>query len=356
LTFKGIPMNALEALAQWTTVVADTADLNALAQYRPQEATTNPSLVLKAAQATENAQKIQSTLAKHAHSTPEQKADAVLVAFAKGIADVIPGRVSMELDARLSFDTPAMVLRAEQLLNLAKAEGLEANRVLIKLAATWEGIQAAKALEQQGVHCNLTLVFSLVQAQACADAQVTLISPFVGRVGDWYQKNQVPWPQQDNVTGEVSQALPNSQNPNNAQALLPTSPHATAKNTAQDPGVVLVSRIFNAYKAQGVQTQIMGASFRNATQVLQLAGCDLLTIGSSILGDLAALDAEQLSQPALVSAGVLPNQTPWVHHNAASFHWALNEDAMASDKLAEGIRWFARDGRALDALLQEFSA
>ena len=312
----------LEQLKALTTVVADTGDFHLLAQFAPQDATTNPSLILKAvkqeAYSPLLAQSVRAALAADSQASLAEIADAVLVRFGLEILRLIPGRVSTEVDARLSFDTQATVARARHLMGLYEAAGASRQRVLIKIAATWEGIEAARILQSQGIHCNLTLLFSQVQARACAHAGVTLISPFVGRIYDWHKKAAgAQW-------DEAAQA------------------------GASDPGVQSVTRIWREYRAHGVPTQVMGASFRNVAQILALAGCDLLTISPDLLARLQASDAPL--ERALVAPQAQSSPLPTV--NEAEFRLTLNEDAMASDKLAEGIRLFVADARQLDALIQ----
>lgn len=313
-------MNQLEALKQHTTVVADTGDFLQLARFQPQDATTNPSLILKSAQKPEYAHLLRDTLRQHGHRPMDERVDRLLVRFGCEILSVIPGRVSTEIDARLSFDTEATVQRAQRLMALYRAEGVSPQRVLIKIAATWEGIQAAARLEASGIHTNLTLLFAFCQAVACGQAGVRLISPFVGRIYDWHKNRAgASW-------DEAAHQGPN------------------------DPGVQSVRRIFEYYKHFGIRTEIMGASFRHVGQIVALAGCDLLTISPELLAQLAAseapvpraLDAERARQLDL---------TP-VRYDEAAFRLALNDDAMATEKLAEGIRAFCADTVKLEALLQ----
>ena len=313
-------MNQLDQLKQFTTVVADTGNFKQLAAFAPRDATTNPSLILKAVQQADYAPLLTDTVAAHRGMPLDQIVDQVLVRFGLAILKVVPGRVSTEVDARLSFDTAATLARARRLIGLYQAAGIAKERVLIKVAATWEGIAAAQALEREGIHCNLTLLFSFAQAVACGDAGVQLISPFVGRIYDWHKKQAgAAW--------------------NEAQMA-----------GANDPGVQSVARIYAHYKHFGMATEVMGASFRNLGQIAALAGCDLLTISPDLLTALQASDqplARQLS-PAAALASALPE----VHHTEASFRFAHNDDAMATDKLAEGIRAFAGDSAKLDALIQ----
>ncbi|MBN8486948.1 MAG: transaldolase [Burkholderiales bacterium] len=312
-------MNQLDQLKAYTTVVADTGNFHQMAQYAPRDATTNPSLILKAVQQPEYAPLLKDTVAAHRDQPLEAIVDRVLVRFGLEILKVVPGRVSTEVDVRLSFDRAATVARARRLMALYEAAGIPRERVLIKIAATWEGIQAACELEAEGTHCNLTLLFSFAQAVACGDAGVQLISPFVGRIYDWYKK------QAGAAWDEAAQA------------------------GANDPGVRSVARIFHHYKKHGIATEVMGASFRNIGQITALAGCDLLTISPELLAQLQT--AEAPLTPALDATAARDLDLPAVHHDEASFRYALNEDAMATEKLAEGIRLFAADAAKLDALI-----
>lgn len=313
-------MNQLEALRQLTTVVADTGDFHQMAQYRPQDATTNPSLVLKAVQKPDYAHLLRDTVARWRGRDVGELMDRLLVRFGCEILAIVPGRVSTEVDARLSFDTEATVTRAERLIELYQAEGVHVDRVLIKVAATWEGIEAARRLESRGIHTNITLLFSFVQAVASAQARVQLISPFVGRIYDWYKK------QAGSGWDEAAMAGPN------------------------DPGVRSVRRIFDYYKHFGIATEVMGASFRNTGQVLALAGCDLLTISPELMGELASSTAPLPRALDVEAARAADIEA--VNYDEAAFRFALNEDAMASEKLAEGIRSFVADAHKLEALLQ----
>jgi transaldolase len=313
-------MNQLDALKQYTTVVADTGDFKQMAVFRPQDATTNPSLILKAVQKPDYAPLLAQTVARHSQASLEEKVDRLLVRFGCEILQLVPGRVSTEVDARLSFDADATVARAQRLIELYQAEGVAVDRVLIKIAATWEGIQAAQVLERQGIHTNLTLLFAFCQAVACGHARVKLISPFVGRIYDWYKK--AAGPQWD----EAAAAGPS------------------------DPGVLSVRRIFEHYKRFGIGTEVMGASFRNIGQIRALAGCDLLTISPELLAELAACaDPLPLALDAMAARDL--SLEP-VHLDEAGFRFALNEDAMATEKLSEGIRAFCADARKLDGLIQ----
>ena len=317
-------MNQLNALKQVTTVVADTGNFQQLAQYRPQDATTNPSLILKAVQQPQYAPLLHEVVQRFADAPLDDLMDRLLVRFGCEILAVVPGRVSTEVDARLSFDTNATVTRAQRLIELYQGAGVPIDRVLIKIAATWEGIEAARLLEQQGIHTNLTLLFSKVQAIACAQAKVQLISPFVGRIYDWFKK------QAGSQWDEAAMA------------------------GANDPGVRSVREIYQYYKHFGIATEVMGASFRNVGQIVALAGCDLLTIAPELLGQLEASTAPVL--PALDAQAARQLDIAPVHYDEASFRFALNEDAMATEKLAEGIRAFAVDTRKLEDLLRQAGA
>ncbi|MBO9679008.1 MAG: transaldolase [Acidovorax sp.] len=313
-------MHQLDALKQFTTVVADTGDFHQLAQFRPQDATTNPSLILKAVQKPEYAPLLADTVAQWRGRGLDETMDRLLVRFGCEILSIIPGRVSTEVDARLSFDTQATVARAERLIELYQAEGVHIDRVLIKIASTWEGIEAARQLEQRGIHTNLTLLFAFCQAVACGQAKVQLISPFVGRIYDWYKKQAgASWDE-------------------------------AAMAGANDPGVRSVQAIFNHYKRFGVATEVMGASFRNVGQIVALAGCDLLTIAPELLAQLAASDAPVAR--ALDAEAARALDLPPVQYDEAGFRFALNQDAMATEKLAEGIRAFAADAVKLEQLMQ----
>ncbi|MEZ5605907.1 MAG: transaldolase [Burkholderiaceae bacterium] len=313
-------MNQLDALKQWTTVVADTGDFRQLAQFQPRDATTNPSLILKAVQKPEYAPLLAATVGQHRAAAVDEVVDRLLVRFGCEILALIPGRVSTEVDARLSFDTEATVARAERIMALYAAEGIAPERVLIKIASTWEGIRAAERLQQRGIRCNMTLLFSFCQAVVCGQARAQLISPFVGRIYDWYKKAAgASWDE-------------------------------AAMAGANDPGVRSVRRIYDHYKHFGIATEVMGASFRNVGQITALAGCDLLTIAPELMAQLAAsnapltraLDAQAARQQALEP----------VRFDEAGFRLALNDDAMATEKLAEGIRVFIADARKLEALIE----
>ena len=312
-------VSQLDQLKAFTTVVADTGDFKQLAQFAPQDATTNPSLILKAVQKPDYAPLLAETVAAHKGAPLDEIVDHTLVRFGQEILKVIPGRVSTEVDARLSFDTEATLARARRIIKLYEAAGTERGRVLIKVAATWEGIQAARVLEQEGIRCNLTLLFAFAQAQACGDAKVQLISPFVGRIYDWYKKSAGShWDEAANAG-------------------------------VNDPGVKSVASVYAHYKQHGIRTEVMGASFRNVGQILALAGCDLLTISPDLLAQLQAADAP-VSRHLVPADSVKPAPAPL---SEAAFRYALNEDAMATEKLAEGIRLFAVDAGKLDKLIQE---
>ncbi len=309
-------MNKLEQLKQYTTVVADTGDISAIERYQPLDATTNPSLLLKAAEITQYQNLLQQSVAfakAQAGSNAEQKAwatDKFATLIGKEITQIIKGRVSTEVDARLSFDSRKTIEKARRLIALYEQIGVDRSRVYIKIAATWEGIQAARVLEKDNIQTNLTLLFSFEQAQACADAGVSLISPFVGRIYDWYLQNT------DN----------------------------TDYAAEEDPGVLSVRNIYQHYKAQGYSTIVMGASFRNVGQIEALAGCDYLTISPVLLQELSD-DTGELKRA--LSAGT-PSTGKTKPIDEASFRWALNQEKMAHDKLAEGIRAFAADQEKLE--------
>jgi transaldolase len=315
--------NLLDSLAHHSVVVADTGDFGSIRKYRPRDATTNPSLILKAATSPEYRELVQRVVRdvrqRQLGSAAAVAAamDELAVAFGLEILKIVPGRVSTEVDARLSFDSAGSMAKAEQLVALYAAAGVSRDRILIKLASTWEGIEAARQLEQRGIHCNLTLLFSFAQAVACAEARVQLISPFVGRILDWHKK----------ATGTASYA------------------------PAEDPGVRSVTRIYEYYKHFGYRTEVMGASFRNTGEICELAGCDLLTISPNLLEELQAAPGtlpRKLSPDA--AAGLRLERVPMDERH---FRWLHNEDAMATEKLAEGIRGFAADGGKLERFLAE---
>jgi transaldolase len=313
-------MNQLDQLKQYTVVVADTGNFKQLGAFAPRDATTNPSLILKAVQQAEYAPLLADTVTAHRGEPLASVVDEVLVRFGLEILKVVPGRVSTEVDARLSFDTAATIARAGHLMGLYEQAGIGRERVLIKTASTWEGIQAARALEHEGIHCNLTLLFSFCQAVACGEAGVTLISPFVGRIYDWAKKSAgAGWTEADNAG-------------------------------ANDPGVKSVTQIYNYYKHFDIATEVMGASFRNVGQIAALAGCDLLTISPDLLAELRASDAplpRRLEPQAAKALSIKP-----VVYNEATFRFALNDDPMGTDKLAEGIRQFAADAVKLDKMIE----
>ncbi|MBU4611981.1 transaldolase [Achromobacter sp. GG226] len=310
----------LDSLRQHTTVVADTGDFDAIRAHRPTDATTNPTLILKAAQGAAGKPLIDEVLRSHRDASDDEKLDRLLVAFGREILNLIPGRVSTEVDARLSFDTDATVARGRRLIALYEAAGVSRERVLIKIASTWEGIAAARVLQAEGIRCNMTLLFCLAQAVACADARVQLISPFVGRIYDWHRKSQGnDWVDADNAG-------------------------------ANDPGVKSVASIYRYYRHFGIDTEVMGASFRNTGQILALAGCDLMTISPQLLQELS--DA-QGDVPRVLSPQDSGDAPAKVLVDEASFRFALNEDAMATEKLAEGIRVFSADARKLDAIIAQ---
>lgn len=319
-------MNRLQQLREMTTVVADSGDIEAIRRHIPTDATTNPSLLLKAAQQPAYQHLVASAIDYGRGVAPagEVRAEATLkklaVNFGTEILGIVPGRVSTEVDARLSFDVDGTVRYAEDLVRLYADNGVSPDRVLIKIASTWEGIQAATTLERRGIHCNLTLLFHFAQAAACADAGVTLISPFVGRITDWYK-------QHDGVDGYAP---------------------------AEDPGVRSVTGIYDYFKRHGFGTQVMGASFRNTGQIVELAGCDLLTISPELMAELAddfAPLARKLDPARAAAAGAERQRL-----DESGFRWALNDDPMATEKLAEGIRRFAADGRKLLGYVHEMCA
>jgi transaldolase len=310
---------ALDQLKALTTVVADTGDFERMKQFAPQDATTNPSLILKAVQQPSYQQLVQAVRAANPEASVSSLMDRILIAFGLEILKIVPGRVSTEVDARLSFDTPATIAKARELIALYAAHGVDRNRVLIKLASTWEGIEAAKVLEAEGIHCNMTLLFSLVQAAACGKAKAQLISPFVGRITDWNKAKL-------------------GNNWNDAQ-----------HGGQHDPGVQSVKSIYHYYKHFGIATEIMGASFRNTNQIMQLAGCDLLTISPELLAEL------QSSSEAVVRKldpkDAKGKEMKELAVTESAFRLQLNDDAMATEKLAEGIRAFCSDIVKLEVLL-----
>lgn len=311
----------LDSLRQFTTVVADTGDFESMREHRPTDATTNPSLILKAIQKEQYRPLLLEAIQENPQANTAQTLDHLLIKFGLRILEIVPGRVSTEVDARLSFDTAATVERARQLIQLYQAAGIERERVLIKIASTWEGIEAAKILEAEGIKCNMTLLFSMSQAVACAQAKVQLISPFVGRIYDWYKK----------AAG--------------------TNWDEAANAGVNDPGVQSVSRIFHYYKKHGIKTEIMGASFRNVGQIIALSGCDLLTISPELLQNLS--DADGPLKQALNAAESAGMNIPAINVDQAQFRFELNEDAMGSEKLAEGIRAFVADAKKLDTIIEQ---
>jgi transaldolase len=313
-------MNQLDALKQLTTVVADTGDFNQIAAFSPRDATTNPSLILKAVQKPEYAHLLHQAVATHGTRGSDEVMNRLLVAFGCEILKHIPGRVSTEVDARLSFDTEATVTRARRIIDLYQGEGVHVDRVLIKIASTWEGIQAAARLERDGIHTNLTLLFSFAQAVACGQAKVQLISPFVGRIYDWANKNAGAGWDEASMAG------------------------------ANDPGVKSVRAIYNFYKKYGIATEVMGASFRNVGQITALAGCDLLTISPDLLAQLAVTEAPLAR--ALDAEAAKAMDIAFVQYDEAGFRFAMNEDAMATEKLAEGIRAFVVDTIKLEGMMK----
>jgi transaldolase len=309
----------LDRLKEFTTVVADTGDFASMQEYQPQDATTNPSLILQAASKPEYQSIVQSAIDEFKGSELggneliEAIMDRVLILFGLEILKIVPGRVSTEVDARLSFDTEGTISKAKQLIAAYEAEGISKDRILIKIASTWEGIKAAEELEKEGIHCNLTLLFAFAQAVACAEAGVQLISPFVGRIYDWYKKE----------TGEEYSG-------------------------DNDPGVLSVSKIFNYYKKHGYQTEVMGASFRNVGQITSLAGCDLLTISPGLLQELQD-STEPLQEKLNADAPVCDLEK--ISLDEKAFRFAFNEDAMATEKTAQGIRAFSADIEKLEKLI-----
>jgi transaldolase len=307
-------MNQLEDLKKHSVVVADTGDFQLMQQYAPRDATTNPTLILKAVQKDAYKPLLTETVSGNKGASVDDIMDRLIVRFGLEILKIIPGRVSTEVDARLSFNTAATVAKARKLIALYEAAGIDKKRVLIKIAATWEGIQAAVQLEREGIHCNLTLLFCLAQAAACAEGRIQLISPFVGRIYDWYKK----------ATG-------------------------TEYTAETDPGVLSVRSIFAYYKAHGYKTEVMAASFRNVGQIVALSGCDLLTISPDLLQKLQ--DSSDFA-PQVLGLSKSSAAPAKLSSDEASFRFALNEDAMATEKLAEGIRAFAKDAVTLEGMVR----
>jgi transaldolase len=311
-------MTLLDSLKRYTTVVADTGDIEAITGQRPQDATTNPSLLFQAVQKPEYRHLLDDAIQYALKSSDDRAAraevgmDKLLVNFACEILKIIPGRVSTEVDARLSFDTAGTLAKARRLIDLYAKAGIDRKRVLIKIASTWEGIKAAEQLEREGIHCNLTLLFSFAQAVACAEAGVTLISPFVGRITDWHKKER-----------------------------------GTDIPADEDPGVQSVTRIFNYFKKFDYKTQVMGASFRTLDQIVRLAGCDLLTISPNLLEQLQKTHGEVTRRLSVETAKASDEKK--IHLEEKTFRWLHNEDAMAVEKLSDGIRKFNADARRLEA-------
>lgn len=309
-------MTLLDSLKQHTTVVADTGDIDSIAAYKPQDATTNPSLLFQAAQKPQYQHLVDQALRDASNAgdqaaKAEAFADSLFVGFGREILKLVPGRVSTEVDAGLSFDREGSVAKGRKLISLYEQAGINRERILIKLASTWEGIRAAEQLEREGIHCNLTLLFSFAQAVACAEAGVTLISPFVGRIYDWYKKDR--------------------------GAEIPAT---------EDPGVESVTRIFNYYKKFGYRTQVMGASFRRVDQITGLAGCDLLTISPDLLDQMAKTEGNV--EPKLRVEAAKASAEDKIHLDEKSFRWLHNQDQMAVEKLSDGIRKFYADARKLE--------
>lgn len=307
-------MNQLEQLRQYTTVVADTGDFQSIRSYTPQDSTTNPSLILRAVQKDAYRSLLEKAVSDNREKPVEAIIDRLLVSFGCEILNIVPGRVSTETDARLSFDTEGSIRKGRELIALYEAAGIPRERVLIKIASTWEGIEAARVLEKEGIRCNMTLLFSLPQAAACAEAGVQLISPFVGRIYDWYKKS----------TGQEYAG-------------------------AEDPGVQSVKRIYNYYRKFGYRTEVMGASFRNTSQITELAGCDLLTISPDLLRQLSESQAPVTRRLSLETAQAAPVEK--MQADEKTFRFLLNEDAMATEKLAEGIRLFCADTIKLEQMI-----
>jgi len=317
-----VRMTQLDQLKKFTKVVADSGDFATIKEFSPQDATTNPSLILAATKIERYQGLLDQAVKENRDSDLKGAAlidkitDRLLVLFGTEILKIVPGRVSTETDARLSFDTEALVAKGRKLISLYEEHGISRDRVLIKIASTWEGIRAAEVLQKEKIHCNLTLLFSLVQAVSCAEAGVQLISPFVGRIYDWYKKAE-----NKDFT------------------------------SAEDPGVKSTSAIYNYFKKYGHKTEVMGASFRNPGQILELAGCDLLTISPKLLAELQKSDAPVERKLSPEAAAQM--QIDRVPTDEKSFRWLMNEDAMATEKLAEGIRLFAADSGKLDARIAE---
>jgi len=322
ISTEGPKMTLLESLKKYTTVVADTGDIESIARYKPQDATTNPSLLFAAAQKPQYAHLVEKSLQEASDEGGDQAAqteafmDHLSVNFGREILDIVPGRVSTEVDAGLSFDTEGSVAKAHRLIGLYEQGGIDRQRILIKMASTWQGIRAAERLEREGIHCNLTLLFSFAQAVACAEAGVTLISPFVGRIYDWHKK--------DRGVSDIP--------------------------ADEDPGVQSVTRIYNYYKKYGYKTQVMGASFRKVEVITLLAGCDLLTISPDLLEKLETTQGEVTRRLSPETAR--QTDEPKIHLDEKTFLWMHNQDQMAVEKLSDGIRKFYADARKLEKFAQ----
>ena len=312
----------LDQLKKFTKVVADTGDFESMKAYKPKDATTNPSLILAAVQKPEYKSLLDAAIADHAKSKltglelVDSIMDSILVNFGKAILKIVPGRVSTEVDARLSFDSKATIAKARKIIKLYEKAGIARERILIKIASTWEGIKAAEVLQKEGINCNLTLLFSLAQAIACAEGGIKLISPFVGRILDWHKKN----------AGKEFSAV-------------------------EDPGVISVTAIYNYYKHFGYKTEVMGASFRSKGEITELAGCDLLTISPSLLGELAG--TSDPIERKLEAKAAKKLKIDKIEMNEKTFRWMMNEDPMATEKTAEGIRKFGEDIVKLELVVQE---
>ncbi len=309
-------MSQLDQLKQYTTVVADTGDFQSIQRYSPQDSTTNPSLILRAVQKDTYHALLEKTVRDNRDKSTEAIMDRLLVAFGIEILKIVPGRVSTETDARLSFDTEGSIRKGKELIALYNNAGIPTDRVLIKIASTWEGIRAAEVLQKEGIRCNMTLMFSLPQAVACAEANVQLISPFVGRIYDWYKKQTG-----NEYTG------------------------------ADDPGVQSVKRIYNYYRKFGYATEVMGASFRNTSQIIELAGCDLLTISPELLQKLSDSDGPVTRK--LSPEQALQDPVEKISYDEKTFRLSINNDAMATEKLSEGIRLFCADTVKLEKMIDE---
>ena len=314
-----ITKTQLDQLKEFTKVVADTGDFESIKEFTPQDATTNPTLILKAVEKEEYLPLLKQAIADHGSEGTEAVMDHLLVAFGEKILEIVPGRVSTEVDARISFDTQASIEKARTLIGYYEAKGISRERVLIKLASTWESIQAAKVLEKEGIHCNMTLLFSLAQAIGCAEVGAQLISPFVGRIMDWYKAKE-----------------------------------GREYVGAEDPGVISVTTIYNYYKKFGYDTEVMGASFRNKGEILELAGSDLLTISPNLLKELA--DSTEPVERKLSVEAAKQSDLSKIHLDEKAFRWMMNEDAMATEKLAQGIRSFGADIVKLEELIAKHQA